>query len=55
MFEWILKNMKSRNDTVMKRYSNNKSYDQVKGTKKYEMKGKIYRNAKHENKKRNFR
>ena len=33
--------MKSRNDTVMKRYSNNKSYDQVKGTKKYEMKGKI--------------
>ena len=33
--------MKSRNDTFMKRYSNNKSYDQVKGTKEYEMKGKI--------------
>ena len=33
--------MKSRNDIFMKRYSNNKSYDQVKGTKKYEMKGKI--------------
>lgn len=33
--------MKSRNDINLKKYSNNKSYDRVTGTKKYEVKGKI--------------
>ena len=33
--------MKCTNDNCMKRYLNNKSYGQVKGTKKYEIRGKV--------------